>query len=254
MSLSQEQVNQFNDQGFLPFEGMLTPLEVKALHQRLEDIGNEVVDFPTEYVQIEPLVKIGELLEDPVRFNNVRKIWNLTKYDSVFKELARHPKILEVVQRLLGPDLKIYVDQTLCKPPRIGSPKPPHQDSAYWTNIDPPGLVICWMALDDATEDNGCMRFIPGSHKQGVIEHKHLEDFRVEDHKVEYEREVTVPLKAGGCSFHHSLALHRTDANASDDRRIGLTVAYMDAHSKYIGEEPIPQFELVSGQAYEGCV
>jgi phytanoyl-CoA hydroxylase len=254
MPLSKEQVHAFNEKGFLPYEHLLTPLEVKALHQRLEDIGNEVVDFPAEYVQIEPLVKSGELPEDPIRFNNVRKIWNLTKHDEVFKELTRHPKILDVVQSVLGPDLKVYVDQTLCKPPRVGSPKPPHQDSAYWTNIDPPGLVICWMALDDATEDNGCMRFIPGSHKQGVIEHKHLEDFRVEDHKVAYDSEVTVPLKAGGCSFHHSLALHRTDANNSGDRRIGLTVAYMDAHSKYIGEAPKPDFELVSGQAYEGCV
>ena len=253
MSLSQEQVNQFNDQGFLPFEGMLTSLEVKALHQRREDIGNEVVDFPTEYVQIEPLVKTGELLEDSVRFNNIRKIWTLTKYDSVFKELARHPKILEVVQRLLGPDLKIYVDQTLCKPPRVGSAKPPHQDSAYWTNIDPPNLVICWMALDDATEDNGCMRFIPGSHKAGVTEHKHLEDFRVEDADFDYGREAAVPLKAGGCSFHHSLALHRTDVNSSSERRIGLTVAYMSATSKYVGKAPKPEFEQAVGKSYEGC-
>lgn len=254
MPLAQNQIDQFNEQGFLPYEGMLTPLEVKALHQRLEDIGNEVVDFPSDYVQIEPMVKKGELPEDPVRFNNVRKIWNLTRYDEVFNELARHPKILDVVHRLIGPDLKIYADQTLCKPPRIGSAKPPHQDSAYWTSIDPPNLVICWIALDDATEDNGCMRFIPGSHKLGIIEHKHLEDFRVEDQNVEYDREVAVPLKAGGCSFHHSLAMHRTDANHSDHRRIGLTVAYMDAKSKFIGEGPKPDYELVAGQAYDGCV
>ncbi|MXX03286.1 MAG: phytanoyl-CoA dioxygenase family protein [Gemmatimonadetes bacterium] len=254
MSLTQAQIDQFNEQGFLPYEELLTPLEVKALHQRLEDIGNERVDFPDEYVQIEPRVELGDTQADPVRFNNVRKIWNLTKHDPVFKELARHPKILGVVRSLIGPDLKIYVDQTLCKPPRVGSAKPPHQDSAYWTSIDPPDLVICWIALNDATENNGCMRFISGSHKAGVIEHKHLEDFRVEDARVGYEREVAVPLKAGSCSFHHSLALHRTDANTSDDRRIGLTVAYMDAHSKYIGNGAMPEYDLVSGRAYEGCV
>ena len=145
----------------------MTALEVKALHQRLEDIGNEVVPFPAGYVQIEPLVESGRLAEDPVRFNNVRKIWNLTRYDELFKEYARHPAILDVVHSLIGPDLKIYVDQTLCKPPRVGSAKPPHQDSAYWTNIDPPNLVICWMALDDATEENGCMRFIPAPTSWG---------------------------------------------------------------------------------------
>ena len=254
MPLAQEEIDQFNEQGFLPREELLTALEVKALHQRLEDIGNEVVEFPQQYVQIEPLIKSGELAEDPVRFNNVRKIWQLTQHDALFKEYARHPKILDVVHSLLGPNIKIYVDQTLCKPPRLGSAKPPHQDSAYWTSIDPPNLVICWMALDDATEENGCMRFIPGSHKLGVIEHKRLEDFRVEDEKVDYASEVCVPLKAGGCSFHHSLALHRTDANRSDDRRIGLTVAYMSAEAKYIGEAPQPEYELVTGQSFPGCV
>jgi phytanoyl-CoA hydroxylase len=252
--LTQDEIDRFDDQGFLYREGVLTALEVKALHQRLEDIGNEVVPFPAEYVQIEPLVENGRLAEDPVRFNNVRKVWNLTRYDELFKEYARHPAILDVVHSLIGPDLKIYVDQTLCKPPRVGSAKPPHQDSAYWTNIDPPSLVICWMALDDATEENGCMRFIPGSYKLGVIEHKHLEDFRVEDGKVDYEREVAVPLKAGGCSFHHSLAMHRTDANTSPDRRIGLTVAYMSARSHYIGPAPQPEFDLVAGRAFAGCV
>ncbi len=254
MALSQNQIEQFNSDGYLPFPELLTPLEVRSLHQRLEDIGNQVVEFPGEYVQIEPRVAAGDMPEDSVRFNNVRKIWNLTKYDGVFQELSRHPKILDVVRGLIGPDVKIYVDQTLCKPPKVGSAKPPHQDSAYWTNIDPPNLVICWIALDDATEDNGCMRFIPGSHQLGVIEHKHLEDFRVEDEKIAYDREVSVPLKAGGCSFHHSLTLHRTDANTSSQRRIGLTVAYMDAHSRFIGEAPQPDYVSVSGQTFPGCV
>ena len=254
MPLTRNEIKRFNDQGFLFRERVLSALEIKVLHQRLEDIGNEIVPFPSEYVQIEPLVESGELPRDRLRFNNVRKIWNLTKYDELFNEYARHPAILDVVQSLIGPDLKIFGDQTLCKPPRVGSAKAPHQDSAYWTDIDPPNLVICWMALDDATEENGCMRFIPGSHKLGVIEHKHLEDFRVEDNKVDYEQEVAVPLKGGGCSFHHSLTLHRTDPNKSPNRRIGLTVAYMSSSSKYIGSVPKPEYVLVAGRSFAACV
>ena len=254
MPMNQQQVDQFYREGFLKAEGLLTTLETRALHLRLEDIGNRVIDFPEEYVQIEPLVASGDMPEDPVRFNNVRKISNLTKHDELFREYARHPRILDAVTTLIGPDVKIFLDQTLCKPARAGSAKPPHQDSAYWTHIDPPNLVICWMALDDATEDNGCMRFLPGSHKLGVIEHKHLEDFRVEDGDFDYDREVAVPLKAGGCTFHHSLVLHRTDMNTSPDRRIGLTVAYMSAESKYVGNPPQPDFELVMGSSHDGCV
>ena len=112
MPLTQAEIDRFDAQGFLSREHLLTALEVRALHQRLEDIGNEVVEFPAQYVQIEPMVKSGELPEDPVRFNNVRKIWQLTKYDALFREYARHPAILDVVHSLLGPNLKIYVAQT----------------------------------------------------------------------------------------------------------------------------------------------
>ena len=256
MPLTQDQIDQFKRDGFLPVHDVLTALELKALHIRMEDIGNEVVDFPQEHVGIEPRVKRGELPEDLVRFNNVRKIWNLTKFDPLFKEYARHPRILEVVTCLIGPDLKIFLDQTLCKPARVGSAKLPHRDSASasWTRIDPPDLVICWMALDDATEENGCMRFFRGSHKRGVIVHKRLEGFRFEDKNVDYESEVAVPLKAGSCSFHHSLTMHRTDPNTSPNGRIGLTVAYMSSQSKYLGEGPMPEFELVAGRTFSGCV
>jgi phytanoyl-CoA hydroxylase len=254
MPLTQDQIDQFNRDGFLPVHNVLTSLELVALHMRLEDIGNEVVDFPQKFVGIEPRVARGELAENSVRFNNVRKISQLTKFDPLFKEYSRHPRILDVVTSLIGPDLKIFLDQTLCKPARVGSAKPPHQDSAYWTRIDPPDIVTCWMALDDSTEGNGCMRFIRGSHKNGVIEHKHLEDYRVEDKNVEYENEVAVTLKAGSCTFHHSLTMHRTDPNTSPNSRIGLTVAYMSSQSKYVDEEPMPEFELVAGRAYDGCV
>lgn len=254
MPLSEDQVQQYRRDGFLPMHDVLTPLEVRALHLRLEDIANEVIDFPKNLVQIEPAVQSGGVPADPERFNNVRKFTSLTKHDPLFHAYARHPKILDVVTSLIGPNVKISLDQTLAKPPLVGSAKPPHQDSAYWVNIDPPDLVVCWMALDDATEGNGCMRFIPGSHKGGVIEHKHLEDFRVEDERIDYSKEVACPLKAGSCEFHHSLSLHRTDANTSPNRRIGLTVAYMSAESRYLGEGTKPSYDLVAGREFVGCV
>ncbi|MDP7279149.1 MAG: phytanoyl-CoA dioxygenase family protein [Candidatus Poribacteria bacterium] len=254
MSLTPPQVDQFHRDGFLAVENVLTLLEIEALHLRLQDIGNRIVDFPEQYIQVEPQVATGKTTTDPVPFNNVRKIWNLTKYDCLFKTYARHPKIVDIVTQLIGPDLKIFVDQTLCKPPKVGSAKPPHQDSAYWINIDPPDQVICWMALTPSTLDNGCMRFIPGTHKLGVIEHKHLEDFQIEDDHIDYDSEVAVPLTAGSCTFHHSLVHHRTGPNPTSQPRVGATVAYMSAHSKFIGSGEPPAYDLVAGQSIPDCV
>ena len=254
MSLTSLQVDQFHRDGFIAVEDVLTPLEISALYLRLQDIGNGVVDFPKQYIQVEPEVDKGETTDNPIPFNHIRKIWNLTQFDSLFQTYARHPKIIKIVRNLIGPDIKIFVDQTLCKPPKIGSAKPPHQDSAYWTNIDPPNLIVCWMALTHATINNGCMRFIPGSHKLGVIKHKHLEDFRVEDQHIDYEKEVAVPLKPGDCTFHHSLALHRTEPNETSQARVGVTVAYMSAHSKFVGTGKMPSYRLVSGRSIDGCV
>ena len=254
MSLTLPQVDQFHRDGFLAVENILTPLEIEALHLRLQNIGNRVIDFPEQYIQVEPQVAAGKAVTDHVPFNNVRKIWNLTRYDRLFKTYARHPKIVDIVTQLIGPDLKIFVDQTLCKPPKVGSAKPPHQDSAYWVNIDPPDLVICWMALTPSTFNNGCMRFIPGTHKLGIMEHKHLEDFRIEDHHINYDSEVAIPLTVGSCTFHHSLGLHRTGPNPTSQQRVGTTVAYMSAHSKFIGSGEPPAYELVAGQSIPDCV
>ena len=125
MPLSEDQVQQYRRDGFLPMHDVLTPLEVKALHLRLEDIANEVIDFPKNLVQIEPAVQSGEVPADPVRFNNVRKFTSLTKHDPLFHAYARHPKILDVVTRLIGPNVKISLDQTLANPPLVGSARPP---------------------------------------------------------------------------------------------------------------------------------
>ena len=104
MSLTSSQVDQFHQDGFLAVDNVLTELEMEALHLRLQDIGNRIVDFPEQYIQVEPQVQVVEkATSDPIKFSNVRKIWNLTKYDHLFRTYARQPKIIEMVTQLIGP-------------------------------------------------------------------------------------------------------------------------------------------------------
>jgi phytanoyl-CoA hydroxylase len=254
MALTAEQKEIFWRDGFLPVQDVLRADEVAALRKRTEQIIRGEVEFPQEYLQMEPEIADREDI-DPV--NRVRKLWQVTRYDPVFQEYARHPKIVEIVCDLLGPDVKLYVDQMLLKPPFHGSAKPYHQDSVYFP-IEPMELVTCWMALDDATVENGCMRFLPGTHKLGPLEHHHLEGPHIVpegwDQLSKRPDEVSVELKAGSCSFHHSLILHETAPNRTPYPRRAITTCYMRATSRYTGKDPKPEYLPIAGRSYPDCV
>jgi ectoine hydroxylase-related dioxygenase (phytanoyl-CoA dioxygenase family) len=111
------------------------------------------------------------------------------------------------------------------KPPKIGEPLPWHQDEAYWD----PALIYralgCWLPLDDATVENGCMSFIPGSHANAVLPHRHVNDdpaihaLFAEPDPADIARATPVPMPAGGAVFHHSRTLHSSGPNTTDRAR-----------------------------------
>lgn len=255
MTLTDEQKETFWRDGFIAVHNVLSADEVAALRSRTEAIARGDVPFPAQYLQVEPELEGREESVDPIY--RVRKLWMLTQYDPVFQEYARHPKIVEIATDLLGPDIKLYTDQMLLKPPFHGSAKPYHQDSVYWP-IEPMELATCWMAFDDSTVENGCMRFLPGTHKQGPLEHYHLEGPHIVpqgwEEMSKRPDEVAVELKAGSCTFHHSLILHATAPNRTANPRRAMTTAYMRATSRYTGAPPQPEFMSIAGKSYPGCV
>jgi phytanoyl-CoA hydroxylase len=253
--LTAEQTDQFWRDGFLAVRNVLTSDEVEALRCRTDDIITGAVPYPDQYIQLEPVFIEGRAQVVDRRLS-VRKIWELTRHDAVFREYAFHPKIVGMVQALLGPDLKLYGDQMFLKPPFHGSEKPFHQDSPYW-DIEPMNLVTCWMALDESTLENGCMRFLPGTHKGGPLPHRHLSGPHIVPEGYEefdLSQEVAVELQPGDCTLHHSLVLHQSTPNRSASPRRGLTTAYMSAQSRWIGTGEKPEYLLISGREHPGCV
>jgi ectoine hydroxylase-related dioxygenase (phytanoyl-CoA dioxygenase family) len=121
--------------------------------------------------------------------------------------------------------------------------------------IDPPALVSCWTALDEATEENGCVRMIPGSHRRGVIEHKRGDDSFLHAQGIDVSQAVPVVLPVGGCSFHHSCTAHGSGPNPTPFRRRGLVTSYMRADSTWRGDpQKKPHFPLLRGREHEGGV
>ena len=162
--LTEDHVRLYESTGYIDIPSLLDEHEVAELRQRTADIINgRIPEFPDANVELEPHA-------DGLRNQQtVRKLNRCAESDPVFMRYALNDKILDIVEALLGPDVKLFGSQAFMKPPG-GVEKPYHQDSAYFY-IEPFELVTCWIALDDVTLKNGCMWVIPGSHKHGVRDH-----------------------------------------------------------------------------------
>jgi hypothetical protein len=127
--------------------------------------------------------------------------------------------------RLMGRPLEFWYDQFLAKPPREGAPTYWHQDEGYWgRNLDERGIT-CWMPLHDVDERNGCMHFVDGGHRDGVLEHRQPDHIQSDLLTCEPDvtRQVACPIRAGCVTFHHGKTPHMTPPNRSDAWRRAVT-------------------------------
>jgi len=147
-------------------------------------------------------------------------------------ELTILPRVLDVVEALIGPDILLFNATYIIKEAGSKSHVSWHQDLTYW-GLDSDAQVTMWLALSPATQTSGCMRMIPGSHLQGQCEHTPTDDgdnvlFQGQTvHDIAEEMAVMCPLRPGQASFHHGWTLHASMPNESNDRRIGLNVQYL---------------------------
>ncbi len=254
MSISSEQVAAYRRDGFTVVEDVLGADELRQTREHIEGIAEGRIPFPEANIEYEPGAR-----EKGRSLATLRKINEAAPHDPFFLEHARHPGIMEVVTALLGPDIMLFGDQTFMKPPG-GVEKPYHQDSAYF-KIEPADIVTAWTALDDVTLENGCLWVVPGSHLHGIRDHSQpwqvgdRTDKQVPDEAIDLAREVPITLRAGSCSFHHSVLLHRSGPNRTPHRRRGLAVHYMSARSRWTGDPADkPDYPLLQGTSHPGCV
>ena len=204
-------------------------------------------------IQVEPRVERGELDVDHPG-DGIRKVGNLVQGDGLFRALGLDENIIGIIEQILGPDIKIFRNDLLMKPPGVGSQKGWHQDSPYWP-IKPMALCSCWFTLDDATPDNGCLAVLRGWHKKGPLPHvKVTDDFVIQDEYRDSSDSVLAPVRAGGGVFFHSLLPHYTAPNRSNKWRRATALSYMSAKSQYTKEGESPVYFHVKGQTYPGCV
>jgi ectoine hydroxylase-related dioxygenase (phytanoyl-CoA dioxygenase family) len=167
--------------------------------------------------------------------------------------LVRHPAILDAVEQLIGPDILVYTSTWFIKEPESPAIAAWHQDATYF-GLRPYEHVTAWLALTDATAENGCMEFLPGSYRRGQLPHRagvvaasvnragQAVTIDVDDAPA-----VHAPLRAGEFSLHHTLCLHRSQPNRSTGRRIGLAVSYVPTRVQHLGVKHKTPAMLVRG-------
>lgn len=159
-------------------------------------------------------------------------------------DFCRHPEILDMVEQLIGPDIVLWGSQLFCKPAGHGMAVPWHQDGQYWP-IDPLATVTVRIAIDDSLPENGCMRYIPGSHRpKQVVAHELIDRddvaLRQQVQALDESQAQDDVLLAGQISIHDVYLLHGSNANRSTLRRSDYAIRYMPSTSRYVRDPAWP--------------
>ncbi|MCW7539597.1 phytanoyl-CoA dioxygenase family protein [Aquabacterium sp. A7-Y] len=182
----------------------------------------------------------------------VRRIWSPTQKHATFSDLASHPGLLDVIEALIGPNILFHYSKLNMKGPKVGSVVEWHQDFSYYphTNSD---LLTALIFFDAATEENGCLRVIPGSHRRGLCSHEVDGYFRGKVSEVDESQAVSIEVPPGSVLFLHCLTLHASARNGSSLPRRTFLPAYRaaDAFPIYFGPHAAhnePGIRLLRGQ------
>jgi hypothetical protein len=160
-------------------------------------------------------------------------------------DLGTHPRVLDAVEDILGPDILLWTVSIFPKYPRDPGYISWHQDGTYW-GLDSVRVTTAWIALTDSTVDNGCMRVVPGSHRRPILPHRdtYAADNRLsrgQEIEVEVDERdaVDVVLRAGQMSLHHVNIIHGSNPNPSDGSRIGFAPRFTTPETRQIDGEPL---------------
>ena len=223
--LSAAQLASYRKVGHLTVPGVFAP-------QRMEEIIADIERWGEDVLAGLPGAQRAWYVDGGVKARTVlRKLDNPHHRREAVRQLAFDPRLVNMVEDLIGPGVSVCFSQIFFKPPQGGAPKPAHQDNYYFGPNDPEPLVTAWIALDDATTENGCLYFAEGSHHGPVFSHMAPAD---EPYNLQLPAEVlarhpatAAPVPRGGVSFHHGGTIHHSGPNLSQSWRRACALHYV---------------------------
>ena len=204
----------FHQDGYVFLPGFMSSEEMDVLTENLSRfIREKVPELPPEHA----------FFEDKSNPETLKQLFNLNTYDPFFGQLLSESKFKILAETVLEEKAIAKNLEFFNKPPKIGKPTPPHQDN-YYFKLDPPNAVTMWLALEDVDLENGCVRYVKGSHLHGMRPHGKSEIFgfsqTITDYGTEGDlaNEIAFPAKRGDLLIHHSMTVHMASQNTSETR------------------------------------
>lgn len=216
--LSDEQVRFFHEKGYVSGIRILSEEQIERLRTELQELfdpkhsGNDL--FHEFHSNESP---------DPTRvLFHALGAWRIKPG---FHDLLWHPAFTVPASQLLGGAVRFWHDQLFCKPAHHGGVVAWHQDYSYWTRTEPMAHLTCWIGLDDATRDNGCLHYVPGSHRWELLpvtglagDMNAIQSVLSPEQKTQFQP-AAIELKKGEAAFHHPLMVHGSYENRTDRQR-----------------------------------
>jgi len=226
-ALSEVQVREFEKNGFVKDIPVLDDRQVEVLREALEEILHLEKDDRKLFYHYS-----SNESEDISRvLFHALGTWRVSE---PFHDALWNPAFVMAAYQLMGKPVTQFHDQLFCKPAKHGGVVAWHQDFSYWTWTQPMNHLTCWIGLDDASEENGCMNYIPGSHRWGLLprtgltgDMESVKDVLTPEQKDSMASVVPVVMKKGYASFHHPMTIHGSYENHSDRQRRALVLNVM---------------------------
>lgn len=255
--LTEDQISFFHEEGYLSGIKLLDDAQIEELREELDRLMDP--DHPLHHLFHE---FHSNESSDPsaILFHSLGH-WRLEKG---FHDVIWNPAFVMAASQLLGNrSVRFWHDQLFCKPAKHGGVVAWHQDYSYWTRTIKMQHLTCWTALDDSTVENGCIHYVPKSHKWGLLEKPQLAgemeglmEFMTPEQKEQF-KPIPIELKKGYATFHHPLMVHGSFGNHSDISRRAFVLNVFADGTISNSDEPllqgipsIPKGEKMGGQFF----
>lgn len=255
--LTNEQVEFYHEQGYLAGVRILSETQVDTLREELAALTmpeHEGKEFWYEYHSNQS--------EDPNKtLFHALGAWRLSPG---MHDILWSPAFTMAASQLLGGAVRFWHDQLFCKPAKHGGVVAWHQDYSYWTRTIPMQHLTCWIGLDDATTENGCLHYVPKSHTWDLLpitglagDMDAIQEVLSDEQWEQFQKPVAIELKKGECTFHHPLMMHGSYENKSERPRRAIVLntfkdgTLSDSNEELLNGVPtVPEGNKMEGQFF----